>query len=107
MSRATHVRNFSNTGGLSAPPGVNSTVPNFVPRTKPDGVGLERMNHSGSPCDALLMLLCASRSHSVQVADFSRSNGYEPEGREFESLRARHSIEQLASILNLKSCEHL
>ena len=50
------------------------------------------MNHSGSPCDALLMLLCASRSHSVQVADFSRSNGYEPEGREFESLRARHSF---------------
>ena len=39
MSRATHVRNFSNTGGLSAPPAVSSTVPNFVPSTNPDGVG--------------------------------------------------------------------
>jgi len=47
-SRVTHVRNFSNTGGLSAPPGVKSTVPNFVPSTNPDGVVLASTEHAGS-----------------------------------------------------------
>jgi hypothetical protein len=32
----------------------------------------------------------------MQVVDDSCGNGYEPEGREFESLRARHSNQALA-----------
>jgi len=36
------------------------------------------------------MPLRASATQSVQVVDSSCSNGYEPEGREFESLRAHH-----------------
>ena len=68
-SRATHVRNFSNTGGLSAPPGVNSTVPNFVPRTNPDGVGLDSVSCNASRCCTSLLLLSALGAHSVQVVD--------------------------------------
>ena len=68
-SRATHVRNFSNTGGLSAPPGVNSTVPNFVPRTNPDGVGLNSVSCNASRCCTSLLLLSALGAHSVQVVD--------------------------------------
>ena len=68
-SRATHVRNFSNTGGLSAPPGVSSTVPNFVPSTNPDGVGLNSVSCNASRCCTSLLLLSALGAHSVQVVD--------------------------------------
>ena len=30
------------------------------------------------------------------LAQLDRASGYEPEGREFESLRARHFLQQLA-----------
>ena len=39
-------RNFLTTGGLWPSPGVNSTVPNFVPRTNPDGVVLASTEHA-------------------------------------------------------------
>ena len=46
----------------------------------------------GSPVDHYSMQLSASASLSVQVIDSLCSNGYEPEGREFESLRAHHLL---------------
>ena len=37
-----------------------------------------------------------NRKHSAPLAQLDRASGYEPEGREFESLRARHSFLPLA-----------
>jgi hypothetical protein len=34
--------------------------------------------------------ISADRFHNAPVAQLDRASGYEPEGREFESLRAHH-----------------
>jgi hypothetical protein len=39
----------------------------------------------GPPASVIIFLRCAP------VAQLDRASGYEPEGREFDSLRARHS----------------
>jgi hypothetical protein len=37
--------------------------------------------------------------HGAPLAQLDRASGYEPEGREFESLRARHSFQCLRGFL--------
>ena len=41
------------------------------------------------------MLVEAFQAYSMQVGDCSCRDGYEPEGREFESLKAHHVFKQL------------
>src|ERR1017187_6879606 len=50
-----------------------------------------RTNRWKALLDMAFVALGHNSSHSVQVVDSSCGNGYEPEGREFESLRAHHS----------------
>jgi hypothetical protein len=55
------------------------------------------MTRSGSLYVTYSLLFGASVAHSMQVADSLCSNGYEPEGREFESLRAHHLFNKLGA----------
>ncbi len=41
---------------------------------------------------------CPIKPNNAPVAQLDRVLGYEPSGREFESLRARHKIKGLADI---------
>jgi hypothetical protein len=75
-----------------------------VPSTNPDGVGLSCVAHRESPCVAYYCLFEAFAYYSMQLVDSSRSNGYEPEGREFESLRAHHSF--LPPFANARKIRH-
>ena len=43
-------------------------------------------------------IILAFTHHLAPLAQLDRASGYEPEGREFESLRARHSFPALAAI---------
>ena len=68
--RAPHTFAIFRIPGVFRPlPGVNSTVPNFVPRTNPDGVGLDSVSCNASRCCTSLLLLSALGAHSVQVVD--------------------------------------
>jgi hypothetical protein len=42
--------------------------------------------------------ISADRFRNAPVAQLDRASGYEPEGREFESLRAHHLSKDLASV---------
>ena len=44
--------------------------------------------------------------HGALVAQLDRASGYEPEGREFESLRAHHTIPSDESALLSLICLH-
>ena len=67
---ARHTRSqFFEYRGSFGSPRVNSTVPNFVPSTNPDGVGLNSVSCNASRCCTSLLLLSALGAHSVQVVD--------------------------------------
>ena len=46
---------------------------------------------AAAACDTLAQSPPLFANHVAPVAQLDRASGYEPEGREFESLRARHS----------------
>ncbi len=52
----------------------------------------------GSNPSLSAILACKELNHSAPVAQLDRVPGYEPGGREFESLRARHLIKELSDI---------
>jgi hypothetical protein len=50
---------------------------------------------------------CVSISSYAPLAQLDRASGYEPEGREFESLRARHSFGAASFFVSAAFCYFL
>ncbi len=61
--------------------------------------GLTPIEGSNPSLSAILACTCKELNHSAPVAQLDRVPGYEPGGREFESLRARHIIKGLSDFL--------
>ncbi len=55
-------------------------------RSAPEGWGMNEVNAESIPLSANIK----SQSSNAPVAQLDRVSGYEPEGRRFESFRARH-----------------
>src|SRR5690606_13886180 len=61
-------------------------------RTVYGSAGARRRSHE-MPAGRFASVTIGTRIDSAPVAQLDRASGFEPEGREFESLRARHSME--------------
>ena len=54
------------------------------------------------PLASVIIFLCRA-----PVAQLDRASGYEPEGREFDSLRARHIFQSLAATSDLSNSQNV